>query len=287
MRKVVFIADMFVDEYVGGAELSTQCLIDCSPYEVIKIKSKDLTKEDIEKHRNEYWVFTNFFYMRQGLIPQIIAKLEYSIVEYDFKYCFYRSPDLHEQAEGYPCKCHNFMLDQFYGMAKTVFYMSERQAQWFENRMPEVRNAYILSSLFDDKTLDNIKILKKETRKDSWAIIYSNSKIKGFDAAVKYCEEKKLSYHVLRDLEYEKLLSELSNFHGFVYLPIGGDTCPRTVIEAKLLGLELILNDNVLHKDEAWFKRDNIDFYLRKNKKFFWQRIKRHAEKVDLQMSDV
>ena len=50
-------------------------------------------------------------------------------------------------------------------------------------------------------------------------------------------------------------------------MPLDYDTCPRVVIEAKLLGLDLILTDNVLHKDEDWFvgSVEKPEAYLRIN----------------------
>jgi glycosyltransferase involved in cell wall biosynthesis len=50
------------------------------------------------------------------------------------------------------------------------------------------------------------------------------------------------------------------------------DTCPRTAIEAKLLGCEVICNDKVQHKDELWFQgsKENTIEYLRERAKLFW-----------------
>ena len=49
---VVFVSDMFVEEYVGGAELTTQALIDSVPkekgLETFKVKSKDVTMKTLE-----------------------------------------------------------------------------------------------------------------------------------------------------------------------------------------------------------------------------------------------
>ena len=44
---VIFVADFFADEYGGGAELTTEALFGTSPYKTYKIKSCDLTKNDI------------------------------------------------------------------------------------------------------------------------------------------------------------------------------------------------------------------------------------------------
>ena len=61
-------------------------------------------------------------------------------------------------------------------------------------------------------------------------------------------------------------------FH-MCFLPKGSDTCPRLVIEAKLLGCKLQLNDNVLHAKEKWFDTEDIEEiekHLREQPKKFW-----------------
>jgi glycosyltransferase involved in cell wall biosynthesis len=72
------------------------------------------------------------------------------------------------------------------------------------------------------------------------------------------------------------MLSKLAHAEGFVYLPKGYDTCPRMVIEAKLLGCKLHLNENVQHKDEEWFSTDDveeIEEYLYSATSLFWNGI--------------
>ena len=77
------------------------------------------------------------------------------------------------------------------------------------------------------------------------------------------------------------MLEKLSESSGFVYLPVGKDTCPRMVCEAKLLGCELVLNDNVQHKDEEWFATDNIleiEEYLYGARELFWNFTSAHID---------
>ena len=60
---------------------------------------------------------------------------------------------------------------------------------------------------------------------------------------------------------------------GLIFRPLGGDTCPRIVIEAKLLGCDLMLNDNVQHRDEECFDTDydiNLN-YLKNRVNMFWR----------------
>ena len=52
---------------------------------------------------------------------------------------------------------------------------------------------------------------------------------------------------------------KLRTSKGLVYLPAGLDTCPRLVIEAKMLDCKLILNNKVQIKDEEWLEKDKIN----------------------------
>ena len=83
-------------------------------------------------------------------------------------------------------------------------------------------------------------------------------------------------FKIIQNWPYGKVLEEMAQAEGFVYLPPGGDTCPRTVIEAKLLGCKLHLNDNVQHKDEEWFSdvlMFDTEAYLYAARDKFWNSI--------------
>ena len=262
---VIFVADMFADQYPGGAELTTEALVNSSNLKVCKINSSDITMEILGLGVEKYWIFTNFSALNGDLIPSIIANLRYSVVEYDFKYCVYRSPEKHQATTGSPCDCHDQMQGKmvsalFFG-AESIFWMSSKQKDVYHKYFPflEKRRNIILSSIFSEDTLRLISTLRASgnERSEAYLIVGSNSWIKGTDSAVAYCEENNLEYESVSGLSHRALLEKMSLSKGLVFLPLGGDTCPRTVIEAKLLGCDLILNDNVLHKDESWFATDD------------------------------
>lgn len=283
MNKFVFVMDYLPEKVLGGAELSTQALIDLCPGEVIKIESSELDRPMIEQYKDAYWIFTNIWLMKWGLIPDIIRKLRYSIVEYDFKYCTYRSPDMHLLAEGIQCHCTNIFFDDFFFKAENVFFMSNRQAEWHRKKMPflEGSNSWVISSLFSQDSLDMLMQLSKNPKeKDCWGIVFSRSGLKGFNEAVSYCEKKGINYRIFKDMNYVDLMESLSRCHGLVYKPIGGDTCPRVVIEAKLMGLELDLNYFVMHKDEHWFRNiESIKNHLFMNRHWFWKKVEDYDNK--------
>jgi len=45
MSKIVFVADLFAEDYVGGAELTTEALIEACPFEYVSYHSKEITIE--------------------------------------------------------------------------------------------------------------------------------------------------------------------------------------------------------------------------------------------------
>ena len=283
---IVFVSDLFSVDYVGGAELTTDSLIESSPLRVFRIRSRSLTIEHLQAGYQKFWIFGNFGDMNPELIPSIVANLKYSILEYDYKYCKYRSPQKHETIEGTPCDCHNQMngkmVSAFMHGAKSLWWMSEKQQNSYHKLFPFLTstNNTVLSSVFDDNFFSTVKLLNEKNanvERKKWLIVGSASWIKGVDDAEAWCKENNLEYEVLWNVPYQDLLEKFSLAKGLVFLPKGADTCPRIVIEAKLLGCELHINDNVQHKDELWFaSSDRLDTesYLYLARQRFWAGIK-------------
>jgi hypothetical protein len=264
--KIIVVSDMFVEDYVGGAELTTQALIDTCPLSLHKIKSRNLTIELLKQGQHCFWIFGNFTELDPQLIPTVVANLRYAIIEYDYKYCRHRSPEKHQQLEHKTCDCHQQMngklISAFFYGASSLFWMSIAQKERYHKLFPFLieKSNIVLSSVFDDKTIGSIKLLRESVKeRRSWIVLGSNSWIKGADAAKKWCEDNDKKYEVIWNLSYQETLAKLASAEGFVYLPEGGDTCPRMVIEAKLLGCKLEINDNVQHRDEEWFATDRLE----------------------------
>ncbi|MBG17594.1 MAG: hypothetical protein CMB77_04500 [Euryarchaeota archaeon] len=282
---IIFVADFYAKDIPGGAELTTQALIDSAPenIDIAAVYSRNVTMELMQKYNDCYWIFTNFSGMDLNLIPTAATNLDYSIIEYDYKFCKYRSVEKHQHIEGTVCDCHDQihgkMMSAFFLGAKNVWWMSEAQEQRYIDRFPFLSEieSVVLSSVFDDKFFIKIAELNKEEKdRSGWLVLESNSWIKGTEDAVKYCEENNLDFELISGLTHEEVLEKLSSAQGLVYLPRGGDTCPRLVIEAKMLGCELKLNEHVQHKNEIWFEtEDDFDTsaYLFAARERFWNGV--------------
>lgn len=284
---VIFVSDYYVNELVGGAELTTEALIQSSPFPVVRLKSNEITMEILEKYHTNHWIFGNWVMIDFNLIPTIIANMTYSILEYDYKLCQYRSPEKHKLVTGSDCDCVDSnwgkLVGAFFLGAKTIWWMSERQQQRYLQSYPDLANRHqsVLSSVFSEDFWVKLQELKDNpvAERSGWLVLGSSSWIKGTQQATKWCEDNDKQYKVLQGLTPDQVLEEMSKAEGFVYLPEGGDTCPRVVIEAKLLGCQLHINEHVEHATEDWFtSSDPLDTesYLYAARETFWNGVK-HA----------
>jgi hypothetical protein len=286
-NKVVFVADLFAENYAGGAELTTEALIGKSPFEVVKIHARNLTMNLIQNHKDDIWVFGNFASIDFNLIPTIASNLKFAILEYDYKFCQYRSIEKHKSETGKDCDCHEKdlgkLVSAFYYAADHVFWMSEAQKQRYTDRFPFLndKKTTVLSSVFGDEFFQKVDDLSKsENTRSGWLVLGSKSWIKGADDAEQWCISNNKQYEIVWDLPYDQMLQKMSESSGFVYLPKGGDTCPRMVIEAKLLGCEVVTNENVQHAAEPWFQAapDDVCAYLRNRPDMFWGVVNKIAQ---------
>ena len=287
----VFVADFFANDIQGGAELTTEALYKQRPEgkSVFKLHANSLTPELIERNLDKTFVVFNFVTAnKEGLEVLIQSGAKYSVVEYDYKYCKFRSEGLHLMQAKKPCDCPanleiRTLIQELFTRAQNVFWMSEAQKKHFITRIPEVGNCnnHILSSCFDAETLKYLDSLYQVfgnpafNKKEKVAILSNDNAtwIKGIENTVAWLSVENKEYEHLPRLPYNEFLKVIAQYKTFCFRPADKDTCPRVVIEAKALGLELLLNKNVQHKDEQWFtgSREEMMDYLRSRPAYFWE----------------
>jgi len=282
---ILIVSDFFASDIQGGAELTTQALIDSVPSDinVKQIRCRDITLDKLEKFKDKYWIFTNIASLDFNLLPSIAANLDYSVIEYDYKFCRYRSIEKHQMIENAECDCHESLhgkiISTFFLGAKNIWWMSEAQEKRYTDRFPFLAKieSIVLSSVFSENFFVKVNELKEEKiKKSGWRVLDSSSWIKGTEDSISHCEENDLQYEKLCDMSHDQVLESLARAEGLVYLPRGGDTCPRLVIEAKLLGCKLILNEHVQHRNEIWFNTNDefdTEAYLYAARERFWNGI--------------
>lgn len=274
---IIFVSDAFSVNYAGGAELTSDAIIEGSLLPINKVLSAKVNLQFMEKYRNCFWIFGNYTGVSQECILYAAKNLDYCVIEYDYKFCKFRSIKKHEHLEG-RCDCHTKqngkLVAAFMAKSKMNFWMSEEQKDIYQSYFPFIKNNIVLSSVFNQQALKSLKTLNTKNKNNKWIILDSSSWIKGRDEAIKYAKQHNLEYELVWGLEHRELLKKLAASKGLIFLPLAHDTCPRIVIEAKALDCELITNSYVQHSQEDWFSDKSTMFaYLEKRTEVFWNTI--------------
>ena len=279
-----FVSDLFVGDYVGGAELSLETLYDSCPSDKkTKVPSSQITRQLIENNKDAKWVFGNIANVSDEVITMIAESgIDYTFVEFDYKFCKHRNPVLYQMVEGTTCDYKNTergkCLTNFCNSAKSVFFMSKRQMELHLQNLPSLRKErmFVLSSLFDQNFFDFIEKVreKSKNKNNKWVVLGSRSWVKGLNETESHCKDKGYEYEVLWNLPYSQFLEKMAESKGLCFKPSGLDTCPRMVIEAKLLDCDLDINELVQHHDEKWFNKSYEDIvkYLKGRPQYFWKK---------------
>lgn len=282
--KYIFINDFFSNELLGGAEITSDSLISYldNDNQVFKIKSQFANENFIVDNLDKVFIIGNYSNLSVQSINKLINFAKYVNIEYDYKFCKHRSIEKHKFLEKKDCDCHTQnignIVSSFYSNSQYLFWMSEEQKNIFHKRFQNIRNfknQTVLSSVFSKSTLNLLSELNKnrEVVYNEFVVLGSDSWVKGKDASEQFCKINNIKYKVLNNLSHDNFLNEISKYEGLVYIPNGSDTCPRMVIEAKLIGLKIYINNFVQHANESWFNNENLNLvrnYLENKPKEFW-----------------
>jgi hypothetical protein len=291
--KYILLDDNAIE--IGGTNLTILSMLEDRIQEVAKLSTSSLTKSDISQNLDKIWIIGNIMGLAQTKDRSLIKDLFFLIkknikIEFDYNFCPYRGEIPHQKLGNSVCSCPYGItgidrLAEIYDHAthytKHIFFMSERQRAIFANHIKNMdfSKTSILSSCFTKKDLELFETLKnKRATNDKYAILKGfggwHSAAKGVDEAKNFCETNKLEYDILSIKPYKDHIHALSEYKGLVFLPIIDDTCPRVIIEARLLGLEVITNINCQHVTEWWWKDESKTLdYIKSRPKHFWDTI--------------
>lgn len=279
---------------IGGTNLTSIAIFEERIQDVVSISCGDLTIPLIDKYSDRLWILGNIVglaNLNKDIIDYLFEQ-KFVKIEFDYNYCPYRGNGPHRINGKEHCECpHNTghpVLSRIYQFiperAKLIFYMSERQRCIHIDHMPNIKteNTSVLSSCFTKATLEKFRAIRSNRSHNNgkWAILSGfggwHSKAKGLSEAINYCSANSLKYDVLPVLDYDEHLKRLSEYHGLIFLPIIDDTCPRCIIEARLMGLEVITNTNSQHVTEKWWRDEEVDLidqYISGRPEIFWKMI--------------
>lgn len=279
----------------GGTFLTLNSVLEDRFHDCFFISPSDLTFEFIEFNKDKLWIIGNIALTitcekNYNSFIDLLKKVKFVKIEFDYNFCFFRGEVNHEVATKQKCKCPhddlvgNKLLSAIYDlMCKRnahTFFMSERQRAIYSTHLPNLtfEKSSILSSCFSKKAFELLKKYSLNSKNNKYAILEGyggfHSFAKGCKQAIDYCNANNLDYDVLPNQEYEKHIETLSYYKGLVFLPTIDDTCPRCIIEARLLNIDVICNSNCQHIYEFWWKDKSKTLeYLKSRPSYFWSVI--------------
>lgn len=300
MTTAVAISDLFVEDVMGGAELTLEAILSSAPssVKVGRLRAQDATLETVKLlgPSVDLWIIGNAALAPRDALVEITHQDNTKMVmlECDYRFCKYRSLQMHEMQEGKPCDCMTTDLGKLaaglYKRSFKTFFMSEGQLGVYKQHIPAMQkwdHMLVQGSTWTPKQLANLQELgdnrDKVGHNDKWAVLGGGTWIKNQDAIEEMLVSRKTPYDVIGGgIPHDEFMKQLSRYKGLVFHPAGHDTCPRIVIEAALMGLELDLNKYVQHIQDDWWldtyvdghgDRKAMDAHLRDRGKWFWEMV--------------
>jgi hypothetical protein len=287
-KKYILLDDQAIE--IGGTNLTTMSILEDRQKEVFTLQTATLSLSSIRENKDKLWIIGNIMSLVNNQNPQVVEELFNTIkfikLEFDYNFCPYRGEIPHRILGNQQCSCPHGItghktLSKIYDLitknAQHLFFMSERQRAIYINHLPIISTdkTSILSSCFSKESFNLFKSLKNNTKNEKYAILEGyggwHSKAKGVDEAKNFCFTNNITFDILPVQKYEDHIKLLSQYKGLVFLPIIDDTCPRCLIEARLLGLDVIANINSQHVTEWWWKdTSKTEEYLENRAKYFW-----------------
>jgi hypothetical protein len=246
MRKIV-ISDFTTKEVPhGGSEWVNDVLIEKFGLEFQY--SQQVTSFD----QNAFYIISNISLMNPNLVRQI-PKLNYVIMEHDYKICQSRHPWRWPDSIIPVNERINYDL---YENAKAVFVQTNDHQRIYKINNVKANFVNLHTSIWGKKDLELLELILKQTlEKNGKCGIYDTTNwIKNTQGNINYCIQNNLEFELIKNQEKrEDFLNKLAQFSTLVFFPIARETFCRLVVEAKCLGLEVITTRNYGASLEGYF----------------------------------
>ena len=252
MSKFVFIADFFANEIPGGGELNNDevCSILTSfGHEVQKVKCANITENILLQDAN--YIVANFVQLSEKNKQILQNKKKYIIYEHDHKYVKTRNP---ADYPGYLAPKSEIVNFDFYSNALAVLCQSKFHKNIVEQNL-ELNNIVSLGgNLWSQESLDLMRKISQKDKSNKCAIMASQNWHKNTADAIRYCQAKNIDFELILQCSYHDFLNKLGKHSKFIFLPKTPETLSRIVVEARMMGLTVIGNQNIGATKEDWFK---------------------------------
>jgi len=245
-KKIIFVADFFRNDLLGGAESNDSVLIthlEKVGFEVNKVYSRQLHVSDLVS--NDFlFIISNFIGLSEEVKNAMInGRVEYIIYEHDHKYLKTRDPSLFPD---FKVPSDQIINRSFYENARAVVVLSEICKEILQKNL-NIKNLYSIgTSLWSNSEFDILEDICNDDRKKTvqYGVLKSNNQIKGTRQAVDWCERNGKDYTFIGNQDEVTFLNELRDCEKLVFMPQVLETFCRLTAEAKMLNCKLVTARN-------------------------------------------
>lgn len=245
-KEVIFIADFFRKDLLGGAESNDSVLIsrlESKGFRIEKIRSTSVSPELILKNKDKNFIISNFVGLSKDSIDSLInSECKYTIYEHDHKYVSSRDPSVFANYDVPESKIIN---KRFYECAHSVVVLSNICKEVIEKNLKLTNVHSIGCSLWAKEKFSLLRDLAKNKKADT-VVLQSNNPTKGTSAAENVCKSKNIEYKLISSPDEKQFLTMLSKAERLVFIPQVLETFCRLVAEAKMLGCKVLTKTNLL-----------------------------------------
>jgi len=256
--KIVFIADFFVEQVLGGGELNNEELMTIflrRGLTLEKIRSHMVTVEYLENNHQSKFIVANYTQLSMDA-RDVLIDLEYVIYEHDHQYLPTRNP---ADFENFHAPRESIINYDFYENAKAILCQSQFHADIMKKNLNLDHIVNLSGNIWSSLVLDYLEFLSKKEKQPKCSIMNSNILHKNTRQATRFCEYKSMDYELVSSPDYKEFLNALSNNKKFVFFPKTPETLSRVIIEARMCGMSVITNDLVGATKEPWYKLKGIE----------------------------
>jgi len=277
MKDLLFIADYFVENVFGGAEIVDKEIIEGlekSGYIVHKLKCADLNEEILSKIVNDKpkVLIGNFGHLQPEAMNILANHCQYSIIEHDHKYLQSRNVAIYKDCLVPPNEIIN---RKFYANANNVFCQADSHAKLVSKNLG-IETINLSTSIWSDLDLDIMEKHCSKPKNGKTMVLGSNNPIKNTKVAQSVCEANGIDYDTVGPLPYPELMSKMAEYSEVLFLPTWQESFNRFIVEAKMLGCRVKTNNRNGATSEPWFKDlSGIELinFIRNSKKEFISKL--------------
>lgn len=252
-KDIIFVADVFVDQIVGGGELNNDELIKIlrsKGFNVTEKKSYEITFSFLTANTKSKFIISNFIFLAPQIKKHIQENYDYIIYEHDHKYLTTRDPSVFKDYQAPDKEVINY---DFYKNAKAVLCQSKLHAQVVRKNLKLDNIISVGGNLWTIETLNFLKKMNKKSKKDKYSIWMSSNPIKNTEKTIMFCKHNKYDFDLVGNLPYREFLSRVTDNKNFVFFPQTLETLCRVAVECRMAGMSVITSNKIGAASEDWF----------------------------------